>query len=88
MTTRTLIIATAVVLAIALALYLGQAWPLRALVWAEDITLAIVGSKALVKVVVIFGAATGMLWGGIAALRKWLKSYGDRGYPMVTNDKK
>ena len=70
MTTRSLIIAAAVALVFGLAMYLGQVWPLRALVWAQDIVPAIVGSKALVKVVVVFVAATGMLWGSIAALRK------------------
>jgi hypothetical protein len=71
MTTRTLIIATAVILAFALALYLGQAWPLKALAWAENMAPAVVvGSKALAKAVVILGTASGMLWAGFAARRK------------------
>lgn len=71
MTTRTLIIATAVVLAFALALHLGQVWPLKALAWAENMTPAIVvGSKALAKVVVLLGTASAMLWVGFAARRK------------------
>jgi hypothetical protein len=70
MTTRTFIIAAAVVAALALAFYLGQAWPLRALMWAEHIAEHAVGAKILAKTAMLLGAASGMLWAGLAARRK------------------
>jgi hypothetical protein len=61
-------IAAAIVLALGLAIYLGQSWPLRALAWAENMAPAIaVGAKAVVKAAVILGTASGLLWAGIAA---------------------
>jgi hypothetical protein len=70
MTTRNFMIAAAVVAALALAFYLGQGWPLKALMWAEHIVEHGIGAKILAKTAMLLGAASGMLWAGFAARRK------------------
>lgn len=70
MTTRSIIIAVAFVLAFGLAIYLGNDWPVKAIIWADEIVPAIAGSKALAKVAVILGSASGVLWAAFAARKK------------------
>jgi hypothetical protein len=70
MTARSIIITAGVILAFGLAIYLGNDWPVKAIVWADEIAPAIVGSKALAKVAVILGAASGLLWAMFPARKK------------------
>lgn len=73
----TVLVLVVIVLAFGVAVYLQRTWPLTALVWLDDITHVIVGSKALAKAALVVGGAVAVLWGGIGALRRWLRPSGD-----------
>jgi hypothetical protein len=67
---RNFMIVAAVAAALALALYLGQGWPLKALMWAEHIAEHGIGAKILAKTAMLLGAASAAVWAGLAARRK------------------
>jgi hypothetical protein len=64
-----------VALAVAVAIYLGRTWPLKAITWLGDLPQALHESKVLVKIAVLVGGAAAMLWGAIGALKKWFRRH-------------
>ena len=76
-----------IALAVGLAFYLGQDWPVKAIAWLDDIPHAPQESKALAKLAVFIAGASAVLWGGVGALRMWFRPSGEQANPISTDEK-
>jgi hypothetical protein len=59
--------------AVGLSIYFGKIWPLKAIAWLDELPLALHELKALAKAAVFIGGTAAVLWGGIGAVKTWVK---------------
>jgi len=81
------VVVMVVAVAIGLAIHFGKLGPLKAIVWLDDLPLALHESKALAKVAVFIGGAAAVLWGGIVTLKKRVQGSRDPSNPVNPKEK-
>jgi hypothetical protein len=73
---RVVVVILLIAAAVGIAIYLGRAAPLHALWHVDELAHLLVGSKLAVKVALLAGGAAAVLWAGIRAVRKRVRSSG------------